>query len=84
MDCKCTNLQSLKEWQLIKLRQHIQDNEYYMGERLHHPVSWNEAEYDFFLNYAVKVGKELRVEFCSQHCSVQDCPLRQLFIDKDS
>ena len=76
---KCENLQNLKDWQYNQLIQHVKKNQYYLGEKLGHPVDWEQAEHDFFTNYIKTVGKELRLTFCNTHCFVVDCSVRILF-----
>ena len=76
---KCENQSSLTDWQYNQLIQHVSKHKYYLGEKLGHPVSWKQAEHDFFENYIKTVGKELRLTFCNNHCPIVDCPLRILF-----
>jgi hypothetical protein len=76
---KCENQTNLTDWQYNQLIQHVKDNQYYLGEKLGHPVAWEQAEHDFFENYIKTVGKELRLTFCNTHCFVVDCSLRILF-----
>jgi hypothetical protein len=78
---KCENFQALKEWQLIALRKHITDHQYYLGER-GIVVDYSEAEMDFFHFHGDTVCHDLRLHFCNEKCPVTDCELRDLFNSK--
>lgn len=83
MDAKCTNFKALLDWQMIQLKKHIKDNQYYLGQKFNHSFTNEEAEHDFFEMYAQKVCSDLRKEFCTQRCEVPACPLRDLFKEKE-
>jgi hypothetical protein len=80
--CQCQNFKCLKTFQVAELLKHIRDNQYFMGEKLHHSVQWSDAERDFFANHYKQVCHDLRLEYCNNHCSVQDCSLREAFNKK--
>ena len=79
---KCKNYHDLTKWQYDQLLQHVRDNQYYLGQKLGHPVDWKDAENDFFSNYIKTVGKELRLNYCNNYCNIGDCELRELFNKK--
>lgn len=79
---QCENFKALMDWQIIELRKHIQDNQYYMGEKLHHFIQYSDAEKDFFIHYSEKVCSDLRITYCTKICEFPDCPLRKLFKSK--
>lgn len=84
MECKCNKMKELTHWQLNQLDRHLRNNAYYMGEKMHHSVTPKEAEYDFFMNHCESVCSDLRKTFCSDVCDEEDCPLRPLFLEKES
>ncbi|NLX26700.1 MAG: hypothetical protein GXY61_12220 [Lentisphaerae bacterium] len=80
---RCLSHQKLNAWQIEQYRRAIDENMWYMGERLGRAVSWEEAEYDFLHNGYYGCAPKWRMEFCSHHCShFPNCKLGQLFVRK--
>ncbi len=81
----CKNLKALNYWQYDKLKNHIDKNQYYLGEKAHHFISFHDAEMDFLDHFLGEVGKDLRKEFCTKHCPYfGTCDLAHKIISKDS
>ncbi len=77
----CRAYYELNEWQIIQYRQAIDENKWYMGERLGRIVSWEEAEYDFLHNEYYGCAPKWRKEYCARRCPhFVDCELGQLFL----
>jgi hypothetical protein len=82
-DRKCLSHQELNEWQVEQYRQAIDENKWYMSERMGRSVSWEEAEYDFLHNGYYGCAPKWRMEFCAHRCShYPNCKLGQLFVKK--
>lgn len=72
-------MKGIMEWQLEQLNQHLSNHKYYLGES-GIQLDENELEKDFIEKHLNKVAKEMRIDFCTNHCSISDCELRNLFI----
>jgi hypothetical protein len=71
----------LNEWQVRQYRRAIDENKWYMGERLGRVVSWEEAEYDFLHNGYYGCAPKWRKEYCSMRCHhFSSCTLGQRFV----
>ena len=82
-DNQCIAHQELNDWQIEQYRRAVEENMWYMGERLGRSVEWGEAEYDFLKNGYYGCAPKWRVEFCSHRCShYPNCKLGQLFVRK--
>ncbi len=76
----CRSYWRLNQWQIRQYRHAIDENKWYMSERLGRAVAWEEAEYDFLHHGYYGCAPRWRKEYCSQHCSFfSDCKLGQLF-----
>lgn len=73
----------LNEWQVIQYRRAIDENRWYMGERLGRNISWEEAEYDFLYNGYYGCAPKWRKEYCARICPhFSNCTLGQLFLKR--
>jgi len=72
----------LMECQAIKLRKHIQDNQYFMGEKEGHSIRWTDAEHDFLNQHFEEIARQMRLDFCNNTCHVAECELRDKFNQK--
>jgi len=80
----CDRLKQLNDWEIEKLVKHINDNAWFLGQKHHRYVSFQEAEIDFILHYLGKVGAEMRLEFCTHLCPLSGgCDLIPRFVDRD-
>lgn len=76
----CRAFLKLKNWQVRKYRAAVEENKWYMGERLGREVAWEEAEKDFFFNDYYGCAREWRSEYCGNRCSfIDSCNLGQKF-----
>lgn len=79
----CQSHYKLNEWQIRQYRQAIEENKWYMGERLGRSVSWEEAESDFLHNGYYGCASKWRKEYCSKRCHHStECQLGQLFLKR--
>ena len=76
----CEAFKKLKAWQVRQYRIAVDENQWYMGERLGRNVDWQEAEKDFLLNEYYGCAPKWREEFCAGLCShFESCKLGQHF-----
>ncbi len=76
----CRAFTSLKDWQVMQYRAAVNENQWFMGEKLGREVSWAEAEQDFLKNGYYGCAEKWRTEYCTalcDHCT--DCSLAQRF-----
>ncbi len=77
----CRSHGKLNEWQIRQYRRAVDENMWYMGERLGRPVSWEEAEYDFLHNGYYGCAPRWRKEYCAERClHIDECSLGKLFL----
>lgn len=75
-DTSCQNFKALTEWQIQNYRNAVNENQWYLGERLEREVTWAEAEQDFLENGYYGCAERWRSEYCSSICSFrEDCVL---------
>jgi len=78
---RCRAHWKLNEWQIRQYRHAIDENKWYMSERLGRAVAWEEAENDFLHNGYYGCAPKWRKEYCSNRCHhITHCQLGQLFI----
>lgn len=65
--CKAFN--KLTHWQVDQYRIAVDENKWYMGERLGRHVEWEEAEYDFLHNGYYGCAPKWRKEYCARRCT---------------
>jgi len=71
---------NLNEWQIRKYRHAVNENKWYMSERLGRIVDWEEAEYDFLHNEYYGCAPKWRKEYCAGRCHhFTGCKLGQNF-----
>lgn len=71
----------LNEWQVRQYRHAINENKWYMSERIGRAVTWEEAEYDFLHNDYYGCAPIWRKEYCSRRCHhFSDCTLGRRFM----
>jgi len=77
----CRAFFNLNRWQIHQYRHAINENKWYMGERLGRAVTWEEAEYDFLHNEYYGCAPKWRKEYCANRCPhIIDCDLGKLFL----
>ena len=78
----CKAFRELKDWQIRKYRIAVDENKWYMGERLNRNIDWTEAELDFLHNEYYGCALEWRNEYCSDLCQhFSSCNLGQNFCE---
>lgn len=76
----CVSFPNLKAWQVRQYHIAVEENKWYMGERLGRKVAWQEAEMDFLENEYYGCAPKWRKEFCAKLCSnFKGCNLGQHF-----
>lgn len=79
----CAAFQKLKEWQIDQYRMAVDQNMWYMGERLGRPVDWEEAEEDFLHNGYYGCAPQWRRQYCRSKCNhFNTCALGRQFTRK--
>jgi hypothetical protein len=77
-DCKAHL--NLTEWQVRQYRDAVNENKWYMSERLGRSVDWEEAEDDFLHNGYYGCAPKWRKEYCMSRCHhFTGCKLGQQF-----
>jgi len=75
---ECRAFHKLKDWQIRQYRSAVNENKWYMGERLGQYVEWKAAEQDFLQNEYYGCAPKWRNEFCSALCNhFSSCNLGQ-------
>jgi len=59
---------NLNEWQIRQYRHAVNENKWYMSERLGRVVDWEEAEHDFLHNEYYGCAPKWRKEYCAGRC----------------
>lgn len=76
----CRSFRALKTWQADQYRMAVDENKWYMSERLGRNVEWDEAEDDFLHNGYYGCAPKWRKEFCSYKCTHSEaCKLGRHF-----
>lgn len=79
-DSGCKAFRKLKDWQVDQYRMAIDENMWYMGERLGRQVDWEEAEEDFLHNGYYGCAPKWRMQYCKHQCThFSTCDLGHLF-----
>ncbi len=65
---KCTNFQDLKHWQIERYQQAVSDNRWFMSQKLHRSIEWEEAEQDFIGQNLYGCAEKWRMEYCGKIC----------------
>ncbi|MDF7824921.1 hypothetical protein P4B35_12935 [Pontiellaceae bacterium B12227] len=65
----CQAFKKLKDWQVDQYRIAVDENKWYMGERLGRYVEWEEAEEDFLHNGYYGCAPKWRKEYCARKCT---------------
>jgi hypothetical protein len=79
----CRAFTKLKTWQVRQYRIAVDENKWYMGERLGRDIPWKDAERDFMLNEYYGCAPKWRKEFCTSLCNhFSNCNLGKKFIRK--
>ena len=68
-DNGCKSFKKLKDWQVDQYRMAVDENMWYMGERLGRPVDWEEAEEDFLHNGYYGCAPKWRKQYCKDKCT---------------
>jgi hypothetical protein len=77
----CKAFQKLKDFQVDQYRMAVDENKWYMGERLDRNVDWDEAEEDFLHNGYYGCAPIWRKEYCAGKCShFSTCGLGREFV----
>lgn len=64
----CRAFHALKDWQVGQYRKAVDENKWYMGERLGRQVDWAEAEADFLRNGYYGCAPKWRRHYCTSKC----------------
>ncbi len=64
----CRAFRQLQAWQVEQYCQAVNENRWYMGERLRRDIDWQEAEKDFLHNEYYGCAPKWRKEFCTARC----------------
>lgn len=76
----CRAFCDLKDWQVRQYRKAVNENKWFMGEKLGREVRWAEAEQDFLENGYYGNAEKWREEYCTGLCPhSSDCSLAQQF-----
>ena len=76
----CPAFRTLKHWQADQYRIAVEENRWYLGERLGRHVDWEEAETDFLHNGYYGCAPKWRRHFCASKCThFTSCDLGQYF-----
>ena len=76
----CRDHHQLNQWQIRQYRKAVDENKWYMGQRLGRAVEWDEAEYDFLHNGYYGCAPKWRKEYCTSRCDhYPECRLGKLF-----
>ncbi|MBN2162238.1 MAG: hypothetical protein JXR25_16585 [Pontiellaceae bacterium] len=79
----CRDHHQLNQWQIRQYKQAIEENKWYMGQRLGRAIAWEEAEDDFLHNGYYGCAPKWRKEYCSNRCNhFSECHLGKLFIEQ--
>lgn len=79
-DLGCRAHWKLNAWQVVQYQRAIDENKWYMTERLGRYVAWEEAEYDFLHHGYYGCAPKWRKEYCARICPHFDnCKLGQHF-----
>ncbi|MDF7807536.1 hypothetical protein P4E94_08820 [Pontiellaceae bacterium B12219] len=77
----CKAFQKLKDFQVDQYRMAVDENKWYMGERLNRMVDWEEAEEDFLHNGYYGCAPIWRKEYCADRCThFATCGLGREFV----
>ena len=77
---ECKAHRNLNAWQIRKYRHAVNENKWYMSERLGRAVAWEEAEHDFLHNEYYGCAPKWRKEYCAGRCHYfTGCKLGQRF-----
>jgi len=75
---RCNQLVELIEAELPGLISEIKRDQYYLGEKRKHPVSWKEAERDYFEHYARTWATGFKFAYCNYACFYKDsCEIKE-------
>ncbi|HEY5652984.1 MAG TPA: hypothetical protein VIR63_01270 [Pontiella sp.] len=82
----CRKFETLTRWQAEQYRSAVDENKWYLGERMGRTVEWAEAEEDFLHNSYYGCAPKWRKEFCTNQCDhFSGCDLgRQLCKEKSN
>lgn len=76
----CKAFRKLKDWQVDQYRMAVDENMWFMGERLGRTVEWKEAEDDFLHNGYYGCAPKWRKEYCAVKCThFHTCDLGRSF-----
>jgi hypothetical protein len=64
----CVAFSKLKAWQVRQYRIAVDENKWYMAERIGQDIAWKEAELDFLQNGYYGCAPKWRNEFCVDLC----------------
>lgn len=65
---KCTEFQSLKNWQIERYQQAVRDNRWFMSQKQQRSIDWEEAEQDFIGQNLYGCAEKWRLEYCGELC----------------
>lgn len=82
-DSGCKAFKNLTDWQVDQYRMAVDENRWYMGERLGRSVDWEEAEEDFLHNGYYGCAPKWRNQYCKNKCMhFATCALGRNITDK--
>jgi hypothetical protein len=77
---KCEHFFELMKVQKDMIEKSINENKWYMSEKVGHDVGWTEAEIDFIIKHLTIVAKRFREKFCGDVCEFRDdCDWKKFF-----
>lgn len=65
----CAAFQELMDWQVDQYRMAVDQNMWFMGERLGRAVDWEEAEEDFLQHGYYGCAPKWRDQYCRNKCA---------------
>jgi len=73
----CSQLQKLLKIEIKALKKEIELNKYYLGEKLHRPVSNEEAEKDYLAHHLNGWASGFKSCYCNLVCEEESCKYRR-------
>lgn len=80
---KCPGFQALKNWQVERYQQAVNENRWYMSQRHGRWVDWKEAEQDFLMQGCYGCAELWRQEYCVEICPYKSSCLLALCMVKE-
>ncbi len=76
----CTHFKEFMAEQKVLLQKSLDDNKWFLSEKIGHDVGENTAQNDFMKNHLKRVAAQFREFFCGSRCpDSNDCGWREAF-----